>query len=300
MFSLHTAPEFPAAPSFLRAESKSLLNRTRFLQGRGGRKLFMERQIGTRWVRHASGTMPVAVLLCIAAMVPVPAGADTLLEVGKFSAAAPGSEFPDNWRPLIFKKIPRQTVYALVRDGERVVLKATSQAAASGLLREIFIDPTQYPVVQWTWKIANYIQNSDVTRKDGDDYPARLYITFQYDAGKVSLFERVQYETMRLLYGDYPPLAALNYIWANTESRGSIVPNVYTQRAKMIVLENRTQPLNSWIVEERNLLDDYRRAFGDAAAIPMISGVAVMCDTDNTGESASAYFGDIVFKQQGH
>jgi len=27
-----------------------------------------------------------------------------------------------------------------------------------------------------------------------------------------------------------------------------------------------------------------------------ISGVAIMTDTDNTGESATAYYGDIVFK----
>jgi hypothetical protein len=29
----------------------------------------------------------------------------------------------------------------------------------------------------------------------------------------------------------------------------------------------------------------------------MISGVAIMTDTDNTGESATAYYGDIVFKK---
>mgnify|MGYP001611254735 FL=1 len=30
----------------------------------------------------------------------------------------------------------------------------------------------------------------------------------------------------------------------------------------------------------------------------MISGVAIMTDTDNTGESAEAYYGDIVFKKR--
>ncbi len=29
----------------------------------------------------------------------------------------------------------------------------------------------------------------------------------------------------------------------------------------------------------------------------MITGVALMTDSDNTGESASAWYGDIVFKQ---
>ena len=48
------------------------------------------------------------------------------------------------------------------------------------------------------------------------------------------------------------------------------------------------------MTESRNLLDDYRRAFGGDP--PRVSGVAVMTDTDNTQESAIAYFGDIVFK----
>jgi hypothetical protein len=30
----------------------------------------------------------------------------------------------------------------------------------------------------------------------------------------------------------------------------------------------------------------------------MISGVAIMTDSDNTGESAIAYYGDILFKKE--
>jgi hypothetical protein len=40
---------------------------------------------------------------------------------------------------------------------------------------------------------------------------------------------------------------------------------------------------------------DYRAAFGEDP--PPINGVAIMTDTDNTGESATAYYGDIVFKR---
>ena len=41
---------------------------------------------------------------------------------------------------------------------------------------------------------------------------------------------------------------------------------------------------------------DYQKAFGDEP--PPISGVAVMTDTDNTQESAVAYYGDITFKKE--
>ena len=44
------------------------------------------------------------------------------------------------------------------------------------------------------------------------------------------------------------------------------------------------------------IYEDYKKAFGENP--PKISGVAIMTDTDNTKESAIAYFGDIIFKKK--
>ena len=222
---------------------------------------------------------------------------DAVLEVGKFSAAAPGTEFPENWKPLTFPKIKRHTAYTLIREGEVVVVQAVSEASSSGLTREITIDPKEFPVVQWQWKIGNLLKKSDVTRKDGDDYPARLYITFAYDSSRVGLLDKAKYEAARLLYGQYPPLGALNYIWDSKAAKGSIVPNPYTERAMMIIVESGAADLNRWVTEERNVYEDYKAAFGEEP--PSISGVAIMTDTDNTGESATAFYGDILFKRSG-
>jgi hypothetical protein len=63
----------------------------------------------------------------------------------------------------------------------------------------------------------------------------------------------------------------------------------------MIVVESGETNLNQWLNEERNLYEDYKKAFDEEP--PMISGVAIMTDTDNTGESATAYYGDILFKK---
>ncbi len=62
---------------------------------------------------------------------------------------------------------------------------------------------------------------------------------------------------------------------------------------KMIVVESGAGKLNQWVSEERNVYEDYVKAFGEEP--PLISGVAIMTDTDNTGESATAYYGDIQF-----
>lgn len=219
----------------------------------------------------------------------------SLLEAGKFSAVQPGDTFPDGWNPLTFKTIERHTQYRLVKDGDDVVVMAESIAASSGLSKEVTIDPKEYPIVQWRWKVANLIEKSDTAKKAGDDYAARLYITFAYDPKKVGMMERAKFEAARMLYGQYPPVGAINYIWATKEPKGRVVPNPYTDRAMMIVVQTGADGLNTWLTEERNLYKDYKQAFKEEP--PMISGVAIMTDTDNTGESATAYYGDIVFKK---
>ena len=216
----------------------------------------------------------------------------SILEVGRFSGSRPGALLPDGWKPLAFKKIPKPTVYELVTDGAAVVVKATSDAAASGLTKEVRIDPSVFSVVHWRWKVENLLTRSDVTRKSGDDYPARLYITFEYDAEKVSLGRRLKYKAGRALLGDIP-IAALNYIWESKTPIGTIVDNAYTDFAKMIVVESGSAKVGQWVDESRNVYQDYKQAFGEDP--PMINGIAIMTDTDNTKERATAYYGDIRF-----
>jgi hypothetical protein len=217
-----------------------------------------------------------------------------VLEVGKFSASQVGQAMPDGWKPLTFKKIPKHTSYEVVKDGGVTIVKAVSEASASGLIKPVVIDPKEYPIVRWRWKIDNVLQRSDVSLKEGDDFPARLYITFEYDPDKVSLGKKLKFKAGQALFGDIP-IAALNYIWDTKTPVGSIVENAYTDFARMVIVESGTQKVGMWVDEERNIYEDYKKAFGEEP--PMINGVAIMSDTDNTKEQATAYFGDIVFQK---
>lgn len=234
-----------------------------------------------------------AALLNLAAVVS--AQTPALLEVGLFSRAGERDALPAGWKPLMFKNVPKATQYGLVKDGETLVVKAVSEAAASGLIREIRIDPNEYPIVQWRWKIVNVLQKGDVTKKSGDDYPARLYITFEYDPERAGLFEKAKFQAAKAIFGPDVPFRALNYIWESKAAKGSLIPNPYTDWTMMVVVESGTANLNQWITEERNLAEDFKQAFNEPPL--MISGVAIMTDTDNTKEQATAYYGDILFKK---
>jgi hypothetical protein len=66
-----------------------------------------------------------------------------------------------------------------VKDG--VQLWSNSfEASASGLVREMKIDPKEFPILQWRWKVGNILKKGNVKSKEGDDYPARIYI-HEYD-----------------------------------------------------------------------------------------------------------------------
>jgi hypothetical protein len=220
------------------------------------------------------------------------ADSPAILEVGKFSDAAVGQSLPDGWTPLTFKKVERHTRYELVRDETGVVVKARSEASGSGLTKEIRINPKEYPIVRWRWKVENLLAKSDVRRKEGDDYPARLYITFEYDPDKVGFAKKLKYKAGQALFGTIP-IGALNYIWDGQTPTGTIVDNAFTDFAKMIVMRSGSADLGRWVQEERNVYEDYRKAFEEEP--PMINGVAIMTDTDNTKEAATAYYGDIQF-----
>jgi len=217
-----------------------------------------------------------------------------ILEVGKFSDSQVGTTMPDGWKPLTFKKIPRHTSYEVVKDGGVTIVKAVSEASASGLIKPVVIDPKEFPIVRWRWKIDNVLQRSDVALKEGDDFPVRLYITFAYDPDRVSFGKKLKFKAGQALFGDIP-IAALNYIWETKTPVGTIVDNAYTDFAKMVVIESGAQKVGMWIDEERNIYKDYKKAFGEEP--PMINGVAIMSDTDNTKEQVIAYYGDIIFQK---
>jgi hypothetical protein len=242
--------------------------------------------IATRGVFMAVGLLLAPVCLW--------AESGAVLEVGKFSASQVGRAMPDGWKPLTFKKIPKHTSYEVVKDGGVTIVKAVSEASASGLTKPVVIDPKEYPIVRWRWKVDNVLKGSDVALKEGDDFPARLYITFAYDPDKVSFGKKLKFKAGQALFGDIP-IAALNYIWDTKASVGSIVENAYTDFAKMVIVESGTQKVGMWIDEERNIYEDYKKAFGEEP--PMINGVAIMSDTDNTKERAIAYYGDIIFRR---
>lgn len=188
--------------------------------------------------------------------------ADELI-VGRFS-----TDSLAGWESKSFKG---DTDYKLLKENGRITVKATSHAAASGLIRKLSFDPKKYRYLRWSWKIRQTIAGGDEKSKHGDDYAARIYIVFP---GKY-----------------FWQMRAINYIWANKLPKGESVSSPYATDSKMVAVESGNQRAGQWITEEVDLLADYRRLFGENPH--EAEAIAIMTDTDNTGGSAEAWYGDI-------
>lgn len=193
----------------------------------------------------------------------------------------------DNWKPLNFPKIPRHSTYTIAKEGPNSMLVATADSSASGIIHQSSFNIYKTPIISWQWKVSNIYKKGDEKKKSGDDYPLRVYIVFKYDPQHASVLEKAQYNTARLIYGEYPPHSSLNYIWANKYYPERILPNPYTGRTQMILLQKGSLRTGQWVEERVNALVDYREAFGKDP--PVQAALAIMSDADNTGERAIGY-----------
>lgn len=213
-----------------------------------------------------------------------------------FSAMQPGTATPAGWTPLTVSGIKNSTRYTLVSDDGVTVVRAESRAAAAGLSRALRVNPAEYPWLRWRWKIDKLITGADLHTREGDDFPARLYVMFDYPLEKLPFIERNKLRLARALFDPNLPAATLCYVWDGKAAVETIAPSAYSDRVRLIVVASGAARLGRWVDFERNVAADFQAAFGEAA--PPVQAIAIATDTDNTGADATAHFGDILFYKQ--
>jgi hypothetical protein len=208
-----------------------------------------------------------------------------------FSSLAPGSSLP-GWDDVRLQGIKPNTSM-LVADEGVTVLRIRSEASAGTLVHPAG-RATRPGTLSWRWKVDHVVEAADMTRKGGDDFAARVYVFFDVPVEDLTFIRALRIRIARAIYGRDVPTAAICYVWDNRHPRETTMPNPYTERVRMIVLETGGARAGSWVEETRDLSSDYRRAFDlpAGASVPPLKGVGVGADTDQTGDSVTAWFGD--------
>jgi hypothetical protein len=193
----------------------------------------------------------------------------------------------ENWTHCSFPNTVKESDYTIENSGEKPCLRAGSSGSASGLILNKRINVYEYPSIKWRWKVSNVYKKGEHGKKEGDDYPIRIYILFEYNPETATLIEKAKYELGKKIYGFYPPKSSIEYVWANTEDIPEIVPSPYNKSVRIFSIQKGKQNVGTWQEQERNILDDYRRVFNMDP--PLFATIGIMNDSDNTGESSVSH-----------
>jgi len=227
--------------------------------------------------------------LCCAAFAAT-ALAQSAPEIPRFSAGKAGAA-PSEWKHLPLASFKSNTDYALAVEDGVVVLRATSHNAASFLATPVEFDPHQFPILSWRWKVAQNIAGANTAEQSKEDSPLRVMVAFDGDVSKLSLKDRIASKAAQSISGQALPYATLMYVWGEKVAVDSITPSTRSARIRMLAVAADDQGVGHWQSHSRNLVDDFKRAFGEEPG--KVVSIQVMTDTDNTGADAQAYYGDI-------
>lgn len=186
-------------------------------------------------------------------------------------------EFQKDWDKVWVERTfsGKQTKYEVIAedDSSNLVLEASSAKSASGLWHMLNIKTGSRGKITWRWKVEKALSgNISEKTKKGDDYAARVFVVFEPHF--------ISWKTR-----------AICYVWAAKQPVGSKYRNPYAGSVQTIVVQSGGENDGKWITEERNFVKDYKKAFGKEPE--MVTAVAIMVDTDNTGQEAFTRFDDI-------
>lgn len=211
----------------------------------------------------------------------------------RFTGAGP---VPEPWH---FTTLPHKnpTTFEVVRQDERSVLKVEADHSYGNLVHPVHVALDGGATLAWRWRVERFVDGADLRTRSGDDGAAKLCVFFALPTDRLPFGERTRLALARSATGEDVPSETLCYVWDGKEARNTLLPNAFTRRIRMLVLESGPSGAGAagWRSERRSLLADYQRAFGDESGglQPDIVGVAVSADADNTEGHGLSFFADL-------
>jgi hypothetical protein len=181
---------------------------------------------------------------------------------------------PAGWRGQTWGR-PAYDLTVELDEGARV-LRLRSRDEGSTITKEIRgqVDLRATPVLEWRWKAVELPAGGDSRRKAADDQAAQLFVV--WPRSPEFLRSRI-----------------IGYVWDTTAPAGTVARSEKTGTVTYIVIRSGPTDLGRWVRERRNVLEDYRRVFGEEPDAP--GAIALSIDTNDTHSTAESYVGLIRF-----
>ncbi len=133
------------------------------------------------------------------------------------------------------------------------------------------------PILSWKWRILDIPEGGS---DDGDkDVAASIYVVF--DLGRV-LFKKVP--------------KSIRYTWSSGLEKGTEISKFFGNQKTVVMGSGKGT--GKWQTFERNIVEDYKRLFGDDPPETPLA-ILILSDGDDTGDVVKADYDDIMLKPSG-
>ena len=178
-------------------------------------------------------------------------------------------KFPAGWSSRDKENMGK--VYSVrAEDGHRFL-----HADAQGISVQIGLEKAwglgEFPILRWRWRARVFPEGSNEREKSGNDSVLSVYV----------------------LLGGWPVPSSMKYIWSDSLPVGKKFDSPHSSKTKVFVVRSGRSLAGKWVTEERNILADHRRLFGEGEKNPSARGILLLTDSDNTMTRAAGDYDEI-------
>jgi hypothetical protein len=218
----------------------------------------------------------LAVALLTMVVGPLPAADSPTMPVEDWAKQPDGKTgIPDGWKGQNWGS-PKYD-FGIATQGGRKAIHLKSANDSSTISKEVKVDVKTWPIVQWSWQVVSLPKGGDARKSATDDEAAQIYVTFPRFPSAVR--SRI-----------------ISYIWDTTAPVGSIFKSEKTGLVTYVVVRSGPADLGKWLTESRNVLEDYKKIYGEAPAED-VGAISIAIDSNDTNSTAESYFGEIFFRK---
>ncbi len=217
-------------------------------------------------------------MAALALLLAVIAWAADTLPVEDWTKLPLGAQgIPDGWKGGQTWGSPKFDFSVVDVDGRRAFhLKSAGDSSTANKELKARWSLKDTPVLEWSWKVVVLPKGADCRSKQTDDQAAQLYVAWPRFPQAVR--SRI-----------------IGYVWDTTCPAGLVTKSEKTGTVTYIVVRSGPAELGKWLTERRNVVEDYRKIYGEEPENPGVVSIAI--DSDDTSSTAESFFGAILFRK---
>jgi len=153
--------------------------------------------------------------------------------------------------------------FTIEQDAGRRVLHLASRNEHSTISRDITgkVNLQETPILEWTWKATALPTGGDLRRKETTDMAAQVYVVW-------------------LRFPTLLRSRIIGYVWDTTTPMTTIAKSQKTGTVTFVVVRSGSAELGKWLMERRNVAEDYTKIFGESPDNPRV--ITISSDSNDT------------------